>query len=277
MCGSFWARIQSPFIGKRTVPRFLILAMVLFAAFVVCGASRVFAKEPTNFPKTLTRIKQSVVGVGVYDPAGVPPYNLLGTGFAVQGGLTIVTCAHIIRNANDLPGKGFLAVFPGAGFRAGARRAVLQRIDDQHDVAILAIGGDPLPSLTIEAQRPVQEGEMVAFTGFPIGQLLGIFPVTHRGMVSALTPIVQPAMRGLQLNPTVIRQLQDPFTVIQLDGTAYPGNSGGPLYDMDSGAVVGMINMVFVKERKEYALSSPSGISFAIPSIYIEKLLAARR
>ncbi|MGH8547511.1 MAG: S1 family peptidase [Methylococcales bacterium] len=168
-----------------------------------------------------------------------------------------------------------MEIFSAAGFQTGTRRAALHRFDDQHDVAILKIGGDPLPTLAIGGRGPVREGEMLAFTGFPIGQILGFVPVTHRAMVSALTPIVQPAMRGLQLNPTVIRQLRDPFTVIQLDGTAYPGNSGGPLYDMESGVVVGMINMVFVKERKEYALSAPSGISFAIPSNYIEQLLSA--
>jgi serine protease Do len=53
--------------------------------------------------------------------------------------------------------------------------------------------------------------------------------------------------------------------VLQLDATAYPGNSGSPLYDEKRGEVVGIVNMVFVKGTKESALTQPSGISYAIP------------
>ena len=54
------------------------------------------------------------------------------------------------------------------------------------------------------------------------------------------------------------------FPIFQLDATAYPGQSGSPLYDGASGEVVGIINMVLVKSTKESALSQPSGISYAI-------------
>ena len=42
---------------------------------------------------------------------------------------------------------------------------------------------------------------------------------------------------------------------------------------MGRGEVVGIINMVFVKESKESTLSKPSGISFAIPSQFLRDLL----
>ena len=261
--------------SMRMIPKPLIEFTSLLIALFLLGTAPGFSTDFSKFPELLAKIKQSIVGIGTFDPVGVPPYNLLGTGFAVRDGLTIVTCAHVVPIPGDVPKNGFLAVFSGVGPKAEVRRTNLSRIDDEHDVAILKIGGDPLPVLTVGRSGPVREGETLAFTGFPIGQILGLFPVTHRGMVSALTPIVQPAMRGRQLNSTVIRQLRAPFNVIQLDGTAYPGNSGGPLYDMSSGEVVGIVNMVFVKERKEYALTAPSGISFAIPALYIEQLLAS--
>jgi len=65
-----------------------------------------------------------------------------------------------------------------------------------------------------------------------------------------------------------------PFRVYQLDATAYPGNSGSPLYDPETGEVLGVMNMVFVKSTKENVLSDPSGISYAIPVEYLQRLLA---
>jgi serine protease Do len=62
--------------------------------------------------------------------------------------------------------------------------------------------------------------------------------------------------------------------VFQLDATAFPGNSGSPLYDPATGEVVGILNMVFVKGTKESALTQPSGISYAIPSNFLIELLA---
>jgi serine protease Do len=72
----------------------------------------------------------------------------------------------------------------------------------------------------------------------------------------------------------MITQLQrTPFAIFQLDGTVYPGNSGSPVYDPATGAVLAVINMTFVKGLKESAITHPSGIAYAIPSNYVRDLL----
>ena len=71
----------------------------------------------------------------------------------------------------------------------------------------------------------------------------------------------------------MIKRLRDPYDVFQLDATAYPGNSGSPLYIPETGEVVGVINKVFVKESKEAVLEKPSGITYAIPVRYVKELL----
>ena len=87
--------------------------------------------------------------------------------------------------------------------------------------------------------------------------------------------MVIPSANAQQLDPKVIKRVQaGSFNVFQLDATAYPGNSGSPLYDVERGEVVGIVNMVFVKGTKEAALSAPTGISFAIPAQYLKALLA---
>ncbi len=70
------------------------------------------------------------------------------------------------------------------------------------------------------------------FTGFPIGPALGPYPATHRGMVAAITPIAIPQARSAELDPKTIRRLTSgAFPIFQLDATAYPGNSGSPVFD----------------------------------------------
>jgi S1-C subfamily serine protease len=120
----------------------------------------------------------------------------------------------------------------------------------------------------------VLEGQDLAFTGFPLGMVLGLHHVTHRAMLSAITPVVMPSLSSRGLNVRALVQLQrSAFKIFQLDGTAYPGNSGSPVYDPATGVVLGVINMVFVKGLKESAITNPSGITYAIPARYVHELL----
>ena len=101
---------------------------------------------------------------------------------------------------------------------------------------------------------------------------------THRAMIAAITPIAIPPPSSSRLDAALIRRLQEgAIPVFQLDATSYPGNSGSPVYDPASGEVVGVLNMVFVKGTKENALTNPSGISYAIPSKYLEALIGGAR
>ena len=65
--------------------------------------------------------------------------------------------------------------------------------------------------------------------------------------------------------------------LFQLDATAYPGHSGSPLYDADTGEVLGVVNMAFLKGAKDAAIGQPSGISFAIPVEFLRDLIRAPR
>ncbi len=120
----------------------------------------------------------------------------------------------------------------------------------------------------------VREGQGYAFTGFPIGAIIGVFPTTHHALVSAITPVALSQPSARQLDPALIKKLRaDRFSIFQLDATAYPGNSGSPMYDVETGDVIAIVNSGFVKAGKESALSQPSGISYAIPSTWLARLL----
>jgi S1-C subfamily serine protease len=255
------------------------MRVALCLALALAAPACVWAQTPADAPRTIERVKGSVVAVGTFQRTRSPAFRFLGTGFAVGDGATIVTNAHVLPAKLDAEQLETIAVLiPGRSREAQLRPATRGASDPAHDLALLRIEGAPLPALAVRDSDSVREGELVLFTGFPIGNVLGPHPATHRGMVAAITPIAIPPAHSSQLNPRVMRQLASgAFPVFQLDATAYPGNSGSPVYAADSGEVIGVVNMVFVKGSKEAALTQPSGITYAIPSRYLTELLKTAR
>ena len=256
-------------LSMRLVLRLLAMAFLLVAV-QAHAADRV---------DTIARIKQSVVAVGTFDRNRSPAFQFRGTGFAVGDGATIVTNAHVLPPAMDAEHNEALAILlPGEGDEANVREVRRSAVDPGSDLALLKLAsGPPLPPLALRDSATVREGQEVLMTGFPLGNVLGPFPATHRAMISAITPIAIPQGNAAQLNPAVIHRLtRGSFPVFQLDGTALPGNSGSPIYDPASGDVLGIVNMVFVKGTKEAALKEPSGITYAVPASRLQALLNAK-
>jgi S1-C subfamily serine protease len=222
---------------------------------------------------TVEKIKPSIVGIGTYQRTRTPAVDFRGTGFVIGDGLHVLTNVHVLPASIDKQKLEMLAVFVREAGKETLRPAEVVEEDGQHDMALLQIVGNPLPALNMGNSDKVREGETYAFTGYPIGVVLGLHPATHRGMISAITPSAIPLQRAGQLNKAVIDRLQDPYDIFQLDATAYPGNSGSPLYNPANGDVIGIINKVFVQETKETLLSKPSGITYAIPIRYAGNLL----
>ena len=249
-----------------------VIGFVLFLLILSAG-SAAGNTGMEMLPETISRIKDSIVGVGTFQATRRPQIRLLGTGFTVQNGNYVVTNAHVIPEDLDAKHHEFLAVFPTSGKQGVVHPATVVKTDLDHDLCLLWFSGEPLPPMTIGDDALVREGELYAFTGFPIGAILGLYPATHRGLISAITPIVIPVHSGRELSGDMVERLKTPYLIFQLDATAYPGNSGSPLYSIETGEVIGIINMVFVKGTKENALTDPSGISYAIPSRYIKELI----
>jgi S1-C subfamily serine protease len=229
---------------------------------------------------TIARVKQSVVAIGTLMRGRTPPFQFRGTGFVIDGGTTVVTNAHVLPSVLDAARNETLAavVPPGAGEKPDVRELQRISVDPTTDLAVLRLGGQPLPALKLRDSATVREGQEVLITGFPLGTVIGLFAATHRGMISAITPIAIPQSRAADLNPALVHRLGGGgFPVFQLDATAYPGNSGSPIYDPATGEVLGIVNMVFVKGTKESALSNPSGITYAIPSNFIRQLMQGRK
>ena len=229
-----------------------------------------------DMSSTIAKVKPSVVIVGTYKSTNSPRFTLRGTGFIVGNGNLVITNAHVLPQPTEEGAQAALVIQIRVGKNElEMRPTTVLEVDPIHDLVLLRFDGPAAPALSVRDSGSVQEGQAVAFMGFPIGGALGFSPVTHRGMVSSITAAALPTPSAQQLNEKTIRSLRGggSFDIFQLDGTAYPGNSGGPLFDPDTGEVLGVVNMVFIKGTRESALTHPSGISYAVPSVFILQLL----
>lgn len=238
--------------------------------FLLVVSSKLTAGQLTNI---IPKVKPSVVAIAIYNPTSAPRLKLIGSGFAVAPGNRIATNFHVVEKVPDISKNESYVVLSGHGTQPLIHQIKHIRSNREHDLALLEIGAT-LPYLELVQDDSIAEGTEVAFTGYPITAVLGLYPATHRAIISAVTPIAIPADNSTTLNPRTLRQLQQPFPVYQLDGTAYPGNSGSALYRQSDGKVVAVINMVLVKASREAALSDPSGITFAIPVKHLKQLMA---
>ena len=240
----------------------------LFVIFLVSSNN-----VQAEFVDVVAKIKPSVVGIGIHTPTSRPQNVLRGTGFVIGDGHYVVTNAHVLPTELDDSLLQKMAVFIGSGKDAKVRQAEIVVRSELYDLAILKLSGSALPAMTLANEQFRGDGSYIAFTGFPIGSILGLYPVTHRGIIASTTPTVVPAQTAGQISLKMLKRMRNPYLVYQLDATAYPGNSGSALYDMKTGEVLGIINKVFVQSTKEAIISNPSGITYAIPVKYLHQIL----
>jgi S1-C subfamily serine protease len=221
--------------------------------------------------------RASVVPIGTFSPLQSPRFGFRGTGFAVADGSIIATCFHVLPDTKTEPtSRELVAQVRGPNGEPVWRSCKLLASDRNRDLCVLRLEGQALPALPLSRDHEVDaaEGSAVAFIGFPIGGLLGFSPVIHHGIISSHVSSTAPPPAAGQLSERSIASVRaGAFEILQLDAIAYPGNSGGPLFNAESGNVVGVISMVLVKGTRESAISSPTGISYAVPTQYLTSLL----
>jgi len=248
-----------------------VVGLLIGLLFSVMSAPLHAASAASTLPQTVQNIKRSLVGIGTFQALRRPPVDLNGSGFVVHDGLHVVTNYHVVPKGVDSSSQERIIVIVGNGRNYTDRPAKIVAIDAEHDLALLEIQGEPLPAVRLGKGGMMPEGTSVGLTGYPIGSILGVYPVTHTGIVAAITPIKIPLADSRFLDAEMI--LRSPFDVYQLDATAFPGNSGSPVYNIETGRVEAILNSTFVKETKERALTDPTGISFAIPVVYVHQLM----
>ena len=241
---------------------------------MVCALASAAAADLSS---VIAAAKASVLPVGTFSPTDSPRFGFRGTGFVVGDGTLVVTNFHVLPAGAEVESGPVMTVLATRN-PDQLRRARVVTTDRPHDLALLRIEGPPLPVLALDEPGTAREGQAVALMGFPIGGALGFSVVTHHGIVASITTAALPAATAQQLDPRALLRLREGnYELLQLDATAYPGNSGGPLLDAESGRVIGIINMVLVKAGRESALSNPTGITYAVPVRHLHDLLKAAK
>lgn len=213
-----------------------------------------------------------MVAIGLYSPLKQSGSQMRGTGFVIDDGRWVVTNHHVVDELLDPTVVEHYVVLHGQGKSVKTLKATIEAIDPQHDLALLRIQ-EPLPSANLAQRDLLPAGTEIALTGYPLGAVLGLYASTHRGYIASVSPDAIPTTQTQRLTADMLSRLENPDLIYQLDATAYPGNSGSPIYRPETGEIVGVINKVFVVAGKESAISTPTGISYAIPVVHVHKLL----
>lgn len=254
------------------LPRTLVLALTGTLALALGG---VLASTPASadLVEAVRKMQPSVVGITTFRVMRPLASHLAGTGFVVGDGRHIITNAHVIR-ADPSKGQQALFALVRNGSDVDRRTLTIVAEDPAHDLALLRMSGDPLPAVSLRADPDLlPEGSAIAITGFPIGTVLGLYPATQTGIVSARPPNISPQPDSRFLDAAFVTAPR--YEVYQLDMVAYPGHSGSPLYAANTGEVIGILNATFIKSTREKVITDPSGIAYAIPVGFIRQLLMA--
>jgi len=178
------------------------------------------------------------------DPGGEPRRRLessLGSGVIVSPQGYLVTNHHVVEGAEEIR----VTLLDGRTL-AGA----MVGTDPETDLAVLRLGLDGLPAITLGDSEGLQVGDVVLAIGNPVRLghtvTMGIVSATGRQELGIST--------------------YENF--IQTDAAINPGNSGGALVDA-RGRLVGINTAIFTES------GGSQGIGFAIPVSVVREVLAA--
>ena len=157
-----------------------------------------------------------------------------GSGVIISSDGYILTCAHVVDGASNITvtinDKDYTATLVGE--------------DTTSDIAVIKIDADGLTPATVGDSNSLKVGQNVMAVGNPLGELGG---TVTGGMISALNRSVT-----IQGSSSV-----NTMSLIQMDASVSPGNSGGGLFNMN-GELVGIVNA-------KSSSSDAEGLGFAIP------------
>jgi len=209
--------------------------------------------------KLVSQVTPSVVqviatGYGPVESTGRNTTALVGMQQKIGSGVIIDPDGYIVTNAHVIGGAQHVRVsVPTVATNESTDEPIISRSrvvearvvgsDEDIDLAVLKIEATKLPALRLSDYNKLRQGDFV----FAFGSPEGLQDSVTMGVVS--TP-------ARQLDP------DSPMVYVQSDAATNPGNSGGPLVNVD-GELVG-INTFILSQG-----GGNEGLGFAIPSAIV--------
>ncbi|WP_431273868.1 S1C family serine protease [Variovorax ureilyticus] len=172
------------------------------------------------------------------EAAGQQVERGVGTGVVIVDKGIILTNLHVVAGSETIK----VTFFDGL-----ESPATITGVQPENDLAVLQaqkLPDDLIPA-TMRSTADLQPGDQVVAVGFPFG----IGPSVSAGVVS-----------GLNRSFRSPEGKQELANLIQFDAAANPGNSGGPLINMD-GEVLGIVTAILNPTQQRTFI----GIGFAVP------------
>jgi S1-C subfamily serine protease len=212
---------------------------------------------PSKAAKAFEVIRPSVVRVvgldhpGASDSLAKPPGKArnpeaksagentsIGTGVVITEAGAILTNLHVVSGAKRIQLR----------FSDGSEsEAMIKGVDADNDLAVLQAKTlpDDLQPATLISTGDLKPGDEVVAVGYPFG----FGPSVSAGVVSGLKREFRSADGTQALG-----------NLIQFDAAANPGNSGGPLVNME-GEVLGIVTAILNPVQQHFFV----GLGFAVP------------
>ncbi|MBE7338615.1 trypsin-like peptidase domain-containing protein [Corynebacterium aurimucosum] len=264
--------------NKRKVGMGTALAMMLVVAIAVGGVTGAVvgkAGDDKSSTSTVNEVleRQPVANSTGNEPAAgsvedvaskvlpsvVSIYSMTRSGGAEGSGSIISPDGYVLTNHHVVAGAdqgGRLEVTMNDGSR---HSATFVASDATTDVGVIKIDDvSDLPFLQFGDSDAAAVGQEVVAVGSP----LGLNATVTSGIVSAKNRPVRASQEGGESSL---------IDAIQTDAAVNPGNSGGPLVDME-GNIIGMNSMIASLSGGSNAEGGSIGLGFAIPSNFAKRM-----
>lgn len=205
---------------------------------------------------------EELMDIGAPGPAISKP---LGTGLFVNDDAYVLTAAHVIDAAQNLPAQfpraeelhlGVGLAYPNSDNMRGNFHVVsfeVEEIDTRHDIALLKMRRNPFageaPGGIVKKGEPIlplfgvprmrldrpRDGEAIAVSGYPLSEPV---LVTNAGIMASSWSVALDQVPDPSQPASTIPDLRDLYLA---DVQTNPGNSGGPVYSAHDGSIIGIL------------------------------------
>jgi S1-C subfamily serine protease len=208
-----------------------VVALALALGGCTASGAHATAAQNDDYVKVYRELHPSIVLFTMKIPANDPKRkgqwdDAYGSGVVVQSGKwgsRVLTDAHVIQDAKDLIGT--------IGDGPHAKAHVVARTDDDIDLALVDVAIPNAKPARLGSSKDLVPGTAIGVLGYPIPDA---FEDERLGQtVSLYTGRIASVRKG----------------ALEIDVPIIPGESGGPVFEATSGAVIGIAESRFEEER----------------------------